>query len=529
MVNLRMENEKNKIQKIIKTFKSNLTQYAKHCLKIINKQGKVIPFEFNEAQLLLDKQINEQYKKEGRVRMLILKSRQTGISTYCQARGFWKTVSAQNQNAVVVSHLNESTKAIFNIVKNFYENLPHPIVTPELKESTNNSMAFTHGSRWRIATARTGEVGRGWTTNYLHGSEVAFYPNADIIPGLLQTVPEAESEILLESTANGAGGWFYDACMRALRGEGEWDICFIPWYMMPDYQRKCDPYFELEREEEDIKKMFKLTNEQIMFRRLKIQELGSEDLFRQEYPSTPQEAFLTTGRLFVEPKYIDQAAVECYTPIHRFDVRETEFVEHHQGLLKIFESPKGSLRYCMGVDVAEGLEHGDYSCIQVLDHMGNQVATWSGHVDPFDLATIVHKIGMYYNKAWTLIERNNHGLTTIRKIQELNYPNLYVEQTVDDAYVDKLTRRAGFMTTSKTKPLIIDNLAHLLRQGESGIVDMDLIDELRTYVVDARGITNAQNGCFDDRIMAYAIALFGLNSMPRKHRQNFKRTKKQFF
>ena len=526
---MQTEIEKSKYKKIINTFKTNLSLYAKHCLKIIDKQGKLIPFEFNAAQQLLDEQINKQYEERGNVRILILKSRQTGISTYCQARGFWKTVSAQNQNAVVVSHLNESTKAIFGMVRNFYDNLPNPLVTPELKEHTNNSMAFTHGSRWRIATARTGEVGRGWTTNYLHGSEVAFYPNSDIIPGLLQTVPEAESEILLESTANGAGGWFYDACMRSLRGEGEWEICFIPWYMMPDYKRRIDPYFELEREEEDIKRMFDLSNEQIMFRRLKIQELGGEDLFRQEYPSTPQEAFLTTGRLFVEPKFIDQAAVECYTPVARYDVRDTELVPHAKGLLKIFENPKDSLRYCIGVDVAEGLEHGDYSVIQVLDHLGNQVATWSGHVDPFDLAGIVCKIGIYYNKAWTLIERNNHGLTTIRKAQELNYPNLFVEQTVDDAYVDKMTRRAGFLTTSKTKPLIIDNLAHLLRQGESGIVDIELIDELRTYVVDARGITNAQNGCYDDRIMAYAIALFGLNSMPRKHRQNFKRTKKQYF
>ena len=284
--------EKNKISKIIKTFKTNLPLYAEHCLKIIDKQGNLIDFKFNEAQTLLDEMINEQYSHHGRVRMLILKSRQTGISTYCQARGFWKTNTEQNQNAVVVSHLNESTKAIFSMVKNFYDNLPHPVVTPELKESTSNSMAFTHGSRWRIATARTGEVGRGWTTNYLHGSEVAFYPNADIIPGLLQTVPEAESEILLESTANGAGGWFYDACMRALRGEGEWGICFIPWFMMPEYSRKVDPYFEIEPEEEDIKEMYNLTNEQIMFRRLKIQELGGEDLFRQEYPSTPQEAFL---------------------------------------------------------------------------------------------------------------------------------------------------------------------------------------------------------------------------------------------
>ena len=163
--------------------------------RLLTNRGHLYPWSSTKAQKLLDEQIQNQYKEHGRVRILILKSRQTGISTYCQARGFWKTVSAQNQNAVVVSHLNESTKAIFGMVRNFYDNLPHPLVTPDLKRSTSNSMAFTHGSRWRIATARTGEVGRGWTTNYLHGSEVAFYPNADIIPGLLQTVPEAESNI----------------------------------------------------------------------------------------------------------------------------------------------------------------------------------------------------------------------------------------------------------------------------------------------------------------------------------------------
>ena len=138
-----MELEKNKKQKIIKTFKANLSLYAKHCLKIIDKQGNLIDFKFNLAQQLLDDMINKQYSHHGRVRMLILKSRQTGISTYCQARGFWKTVTKQNQNAVVVSHLNESTKAIFSMVRNFYDNLPHPVVTPELKESTSNSRKFS--------------------------------------------------------------------------------------------------------------------------------------------------------------------------------------------------------------------------------------------------------------------------------------------------------------------------------------------------------------------------------------------------
>ena len=114
-------------------------------------------------------------------------------------------------------------------------------------------------------------------------------------------------------------------------------------------------------------------------------------------------------------------------------------------------------------------------------------------------------------------------------MQDMGYPNMYVEQAVDDAYVDRLTRRAGFLTTTKTKPLIIDNLAHLLRQGESGVVCEDLVGEMRSYVMDARGITNAQEGCYDDRIMAYCIALFGLNSMPRTHRRKFKNERRVFY
>jgi|TARA_R100000084_G_C4649853_1_gene148998 hypothetical protein len=521
--------EKSDYKKIINKFKENLPFYAKSCLKIVDKQGNLVPLQMNDAQVLLDEQINRQLSHHNRVRVLILKSRQTGISTYCQARGFWQTATKQNQNAVVVSHLAESTKAIFNMVRMYYDNLPHPIVQPDLKESTTSSLAFAHGSRWRIATARTAEVGRGWTTNYLHGSEVAFYPNADILPGLLQTVPDQGSEILLESTANGAGGWFYEACMRAIRGEGEWELCFIPWSMMPEYRRDPDPYFERTQEEDDLAEMYNLDDAQLNFRRLKIHDLGSEDLFRQEYPITPQEAFLTSGRLFVEPKFIDQAAKECYTPIWRGDLYNQRLEEHKAGHLCIFEHPQPSLRYCIGVDVSEGLEHGDYSCIQVLDHMGNQVATWHGHIDPFDFAETISQIALYYNRAWVLVERNNHGLTTIRKMQDMGYPNMYVEQAVDDAYVDRLTRRAGFLTTTKTKPLIIDNLAHLVRQGESGIACQDLISEMRSYVMDARGITNAQQGCYDDRIMAYAIALFGLNSMPRTHRRKFKNERRVFY
>jgi hypothetical protein len=100
---------------------------------------------------------------------------------------------------------------------------------------------------------------------------------------------------------------------------------------------------------------------------------------------------------------------------------------------------------------------------------------------------------------------------------------MFIEHSVDGAYSDKMTKRGGFLTTSKTKPLIIDNLAALLRQGQSGIADIDLVNELRTYIIDDKGAFNSQSGCYDDRVMAYAIALHGLASMPRPRHRTIQR------
>jgi hypothetical protein len=136
-------------------------------------------------------------------------------------------------------------------------------------------------------------------------------------------------------------------------------------------------------------------------------------------------------------------------------------------------------------------------------------------VDPWEWGNLISQLGQRYNNAYVIVERNNHGLTTLRRLQEINYPNMFVESSVDGAYGDKLTKRGGFLTTSKTKPLIVDNMAALLRQEESGIADIELVNELRTYVIDEKGSFNSQQGCYDDRVMAYAIALHGLASMPR--------------
>lgn len=508
-----------RVLKLAEKLKHDFALYSRKLLRIVNKQGKIVPFTLNKGQMLVHEEIEAQRRETGKVRVLILKARQLGISTYVQGRYFWRVTGQRNSSAFVLSHLAESTSSIFRMVSFFYDKLQHPFFKPPLKSRSQGFIAFAGiESQYRVGTARTGQTGRGQTNQFVHGSEVAYYPEGtDISAGLLQTVGDEGTEVILESTANGMSGWFYEACMKALRGEGEYKLIFVPWFLLPEYARKAPGDFEKTEEEEGLAEEYDLSDDQLFWRRGKVAELG-DDLFRQEYPATPLEAFLTTGRTFVEPKYLDSVQDEVWSPTFVGDVREGAFIPCAGGPLRVWSPPMEGEHYSIGVDVAEGLENGDYSCAQVVDSNGRQVACWHGHVDPWEYGDILKSLGYYYKKAWLLVERNNHGLTTLRRLQDLGYPNLYVEQTVDHAYGDKMTRKAGWLTTSKTKPLIIDNLAALIRQGEGGIADKELLEELRTYVIDGRGKTNAAHGCFDDRVIAYAIALFGLNSMPRRER-----------
>lgn len=507
-------------QDIISKFKRHFPSYAKSVLFLVSKGGRLVRFEMNRPQTTVHKMIVGQKKNTGRVRTLILKARQTGISTYVEGRYFWLTTKTPNCSTFVLSHLQESTSAIFRMVTTFYDNLPDPAFKPPLQAKTLSMLRFKGlNSQYRVGTAKTGQTGRGQTNQLVHGSEVAFYPDADLITaGLIQTVGPTGTEVILESTANGASGWFYDRCMECLDGRDEWQLIFLPWHQMTEYRLPVPEEFERTEEEQALADTHDLDDKQLVFRRSKILELGSEELFKQEYPSTAREAFLVSGRTLVSQTSLDLLERTCRPASQVCDVGPGGVLPSAYGKLSVWDHPAKDDDYVIGVDVAEGLEHGDYSVAQVLNRAGQQVASWHGHIDPLDFGYVLNNLGRHYNKALMMVERNNHGLTTIRKLQELGYPHLYTEQQLDYAYGDKATKRAGWLTTARTKPLIIDRLSRAVMQGESGIVDLALAKELRTYVVDERGRTNAQRGCFDDRIMAYAIAMHGASNLrPRRN------------
>lgn len=279
--------------------------YSRTCLKIVDKEGNLKPFILNRAQEYIHFRIEAQKKRIGRVRVVILKGRQQGCTTYVQGRYFHQTQFRNNLSAYILAHQAESTLKIYGIASKFQANLPLAIKFPLIK-NTERAMTIENGSSYTVGTAGSAQIGRGMTVHLFHGSEVGFYENADELSvGLMQTVADVNgTEMIFESTANGPGNFFYDLCMGAIAGTNGFELIFIPWYWQEEYM---DPLplseKELDEKEQRYYEAYKndgLTLHHLAWRRRKIASFGGKEWkFIQEYPFNPDEAFVRAeGRFF---------------------------------------------------------------------------------------------------------------------------------------------------------------------------------------------------------------------------------------
>jgi hypothetical protein len=532
-------------------------KFYKQCLRIKNKDGKLVPLTLNQAQRHIQAKCADQLARIGKVRKILLKGRQQGGSTFVAGRYYKKVTEKKGRTVFVLSHEAKTTSKLMAMVKRYHDNCPTSIKPKLGKDSASLGIDFPKlDSSYELGTAGNAQTGRGHTIFYLHGSEVAFWPNGEeILSGVLQAVPDAdETEVVLESTANGVGGVFYQYVQDALAGEGEYELIFVPWYWQDEYHtRHMPPDFKRTKEEIAIAKMvskhpdgseysFTLTDAQLMWRRNKIRELKSLDKFKQEYPFTIKEAFLFSGRPAFDVNYLIAAQARCSVPNAVYRVRlgsrelepvnqaqfevateEQDGTEVQRGYkfksisdyLQVWNEPSSEGEYAIAVDVAEGLEHGDYSSIDVASASGVQVAHWHGKIDPDELGVLVAIIGEHYNNAYVGVERNNHGLVTLKTLERNGYNNLHFEEELTKQD-EEPKYKVGWYTSSVTKPLVIDQLNGELREENAGIQCLNTIEQCFTYEVDAKGRTNAREGCFDDCVMSYAILLEMVRRMPRR-------------
>jgi hypothetical protein len=279
---------------------SEYSFFSRWCLKIRTKSGEIQPFVLNRVQEYINEKVERQLMETGRVRVLLLKGRQQGASTYIGGRFYWRTTRLSGKATFILSHEASTTEKLFQMVDRFHKNCPDP-VRMQLDVANQRRMVFAGGSEYFVGTAGNEDVGRGGTVQYLHASEAAFYQNAiGFSTGLLQSVPDAAgTEIFIESTANGMDPVFYPMCMNALQGKGDYILIFIPWFWQKEYRRQAPADFQPTEEESELVRSYGLDNDQLYWRRLKIIELKDVVLFYREYPCSIEEAFTVSGESLI--------------------------------------------------------------------------------------------------------------------------------------------------------------------------------------------------------------------------------------
>jgi len=408
-----------------------------------------------------------------------------GFTTYVAARFFLNCISKPGTVCVQVAHDQKSAEQIFRIVHRMLANVPGWMRKGVLMTSQANKRQIVFpfmDSSYIVETANE-NAGRGLTIHNLHCSEVSRWPGdaAATLAALRAAVP-ADGEIVLESTANGACGCFYEEWQKA--EERGYSRHFYPWWWEPSYQRPAK-IEEFTEEELELMQKYKLTAEQIGFRREVKASFGNRAA--EEYAEDAESCFRASGECYFDLDVVERRLHEAMPAMKQTD----------SGRTMMFFPVQPTKDYIIGVDPAGGGAHGDYSCAQVIDRAsGMQVCELRGHLSPQELASRVAMLAREYNQALVAVERNNHGHAV----------HAYLGHYAADIRVYHQKGQAGWLTNAATRPTMLQNLAAVLVAAPFLFVSPRLLEECKTFVRRPDGSTAAANGTHDDTVMAMAIA-----------------------
>lgn len=496
--------------------------YIENCLKIKTKSGTVVPFRLNDAQRKLYAVAKRQQDAGKPVRLIILKARQLGFSTLTEGLIFHACATRRNVNALIVAHREDATANLFRMSKLFYDELPAP-VKPMLRASNAQELVFENPSklrserearpglrsRIRCATAGGRGIGRSDTLQCVHLSEYAFWPDgadgkASTLAGILQAVPSLPGTmVVIESTANGFED-FKERWDAAVAGENDFEPVFFAWFENPDYSMPVVPGTEWTPEERDLKATYQLTDEQLQWRRWCIANNcgGSLDMFRQEYPASPGEAFLHSGTGVFDNEQIVLRLERLPGPAGRGEFTDGEWTESETGAITLYEPPEEGVPYVLGGDTAG--EGSDYFTAIVIDNVsGRIVAKLRQKYSEPEYVRQICALGRFYNDALVAIE-TNFSTYPVMKLQEMDYPNQYSRER-EDTYTRQMKKSYGFRTDRQSRPRAIANLVEVFSSHPEWFTDRELLEEMLTFCYNEDHRPEALAGKHDDLVMGAAI------------------------
>jgi len=498
-----------------------------HLYKIIDKHGNLITFKCNDEQTYLFNKY-QKHKQENQVtglREQNLKARQIGFTTFHCIYYLDEILFNRNRHARVVAHKQKLLNEIFEKIDIAYKYLPD-MFKMKTKNETAHKISFEESNSSISITLDC----RGETVQHLHVAEMAFIKNPkNFKAGSFKAVPKS-GDITIETTANGVGNDFHNSW----KNPRQWNNNFFSWLDHKDYITPLVEGEVITGAHDDYLDEIGATPEQRKWWYFELSELsGDLDLMLQENPARPEDAFISSGRPVMpnikfdtlEPERVeitpDKMIDRFFEPVDGMEITKEQAVklgmeiddvlEFHvepsaKAPLRVWKRPEDGKMYCIGGDVAEGLAKGDYSCGYVLCIDDFEiVAKWHGHTAPDEFGVELVKLARWYNNAEIGVEVNNHGLATLNKIKSI-YDNIYFRENYDEI-ADNMTRKIGWQTNLKTKPLMISELHESLRDKLLKVHDEELQGEVATFVYDDNGSMNATEGCYDDRVIAAAIVI----------------------
>lgn len=464
----------------------NPLEYIPEYLKVIDKQGNLVPFRLKPLQ--------EFYIKNRTHRDLILKGRQMGSSTGVQGANAHVLFTQPFQRHAVITHDTETSEFLLQNIHRFHRHLP-PEMQPEVDWASSTRIRFPKLDNYiYIDSAKSESVGIGHTLNRVHVSEISRWPDKkarQLWADITQTVP-LEGFVTAESTPRGRVGIFFELWTAAKKGDIPYKTFFFPWWWEPEYTIKVEKTLTYSKEEQGLVDNFHLNPGQIAYRRMKQQEL--KDLFYQEYPESDIDCWLSNDIGVVDP-----VSLKPYFTQIRSGTQE--------GNLTMWKGPVGGRKYVMGVDVAGGHAKGDFSVASVLDcRTMEYVARLRGRIPPDMFAEQAFNLGIRYNHALVAIEKMAHGHTVLRIFLEKDYPNMYYYVDYDEIRKETLNE-PGWKTSVRTKPMMINDLTAAFRSQDLISWSENLLEEASSLVWEGDKKVKTVGGSHDDEWDAVAIAL----------------------
>lgn len=432
-------------------------------------------------------------------RDIICKPRQIYFTTLESARDLWWFLTKPGAHVVLVCQSQTDMGALKDIAEKFrifFDCLHSHGLRFEFGRETATEWSIPkRDATLRLiqagaSEAAAGKKGRGGTINRLHFTEAAFFEwGADTFNSLQESVPNEGSEIVNESTPNGAQGFYYEQWKAATMGKSAYRPHFFSWWLHPEYKIPLEPgeFFEPQTELEETLLAQAVPPECLKWYRTKILEKGGNStLVEQEYPSDARTCFLLSGRCFFDAEKLDKEIRRAVAPL------ETE----DKGRLSIWKKPEPGREYVIGADTSEGTGGNESAALVYERETGIHCATLRGQFIPYDFGAKLDELGRRYNEALLAPERNNHGHAVILVLErDKKYPKIYKH------WDGKL----GWHTNEVSRPTMLDELDASHRKSTWKSKDTAVLEQMKDFLITEKGKPEAKKGSEDDCVIAGAI------------------------